>query len=84
MKLTIINLYDSTDCETCGSSGAEGYRVLRDGEPLVELKAIAHCHSGQRTYDEHDLLREVLKAFGHDVLVESGGEEPSFPEDDGE
>lgn len=66
-RVRIEHLSDSYDgCETCGSSYAEGFRVLVDDAEVICLEPLAHCFSGQ-SFDNEDLLRAILKHFGHEL-----------------
>lgn len=58
--------YDN--CETCGSSWAEGARVFVDGVLALDLSPVAHCHSGLH-YDQGDVYERLLRHLGHVVEV---------------
>lgn len=66
--ITIKWLEDDFDCETCGPSYASGAVVSMDGEPLVTLLPVAHCHGGE-SWHQDDVLRAILQHLGH-TLVE--------------
>lgn len=57
-------LSDSHNCETCGTSYAEGYRIYVDGTLVKELLPVAHCFGGDNYYDD-DLIAAILEHFGH-------------------
>lgn len=56
--------YDN--CETCGSSYAEGARVFVDDAMVLDLAPVAHCHSGVN-YDQQDVYERLLRHLGHTV-----------------
>lgn len=66
MKLTVERLQDTHDCETCGMSWANGFRVTLDGNVIVDLKPSAHCFGGNN-YGEQRLLFAVLDHLGYEV-----------------
>jgi hypothetical protein len=68
MKYTIRSISDDYDCETCGSSYAEGYEIFKDGELVHVLKPIAHCYGGD-SFDGDDLLTWILTDLGHSVDI---------------
>lgn len=60
-------LTDSYDnCETCGSSWAEGARVFVDGALALDLEPSAHCFGGAH-YDQSDVYERLLRHLGHTV-----------------
>jgi hypothetical protein len=63
-EVLIEYLSDSYECETCGTSYAEGYRIYVDGAVVRELKPSAHCFDGTN-FSENDMLAAVLEHFGH-------------------
>lgn len=65
-RIHIQWLYDETDCETCGSSGAEGARVTLDGEQLLRLDPIASCCSPE-TWSDAEVYQNILGALGFEV-----------------
>lgn len=73
MKLEIQHLYDDTyECDDCGGGvGAHGYRLIVDGEMVVERTPIDHCCS-PTTYEEDDMIRDILVHVGKlkDVEIE--------------
>jgi hypothetical protein len=58
-------LYDDHDCETCGSSYAEGAVININGKE-IELEPLAHCFGGT-TYDERKVFETILKELGYTV-----------------
>lgn len=71
MKIEIETSNDTHDCETCGSTWAEGGTVTIDGEVVLDLEPLAHCFGGQN-YSETDLLVMALAKVGIDVDVDGG------------
>ncbi|ANW00705.1 hypothetical protein [Bradyrhizobium icense] len=69
MKIEIEWLHDSYDnCETCGTSYAEGARVYVDGALAVDMSPVAHCLGGAH-YSDSDVYSAILKHLGHEVLI---------------
>jgi hypothetical protein len=68
MKYTIRNINDDYDCETCGSSYAEGFEIIKDGNLVHTLKPVAHCYNGD-SFDGDDLLTWILNDLGHSVEI---------------
>lgn len=64
--LKIEWLSDSTDCETCGPSWAEGATVTLNGEELFTRQPLASCYYGY-DYDERAIFDEILNKLGYDV-----------------
>lgn len=69
MKIEIKTWTDSHDCETCGSSWAEGGIVYVDGKEVLRREPSAYCF-GVPSFSESDLLVMALKKLGHQVLVD--------------
>lgn len=69
MKIEIITDRDSSDCETCGSTYADGGRVLVDGVEVLSRPARAHCLGGS-DYSDSDLLVMALAKLGHQIVVD--------------
>lgn len=75
-KYTLTLTNDSYDCELCGWSSAQGFRLEDgDGKAVLESEAIAHCYAGQDV-DTHDVMMQSLKFFGekHGFSVELADE----------
>lgn len=49
--LKICRNYDSHDCDTCGSSYADGATIYLDGKQILDLVPIAHCYDNVHYYD---------------------------------
>lgn len=67
-KVELDARYDEYDCETCGTSYAEGFFVMIDGEPFGDYSPCAHCHSGQ-SYFLQDVLTDVMEHLGHELKI---------------
>lgn len=66
MDIKIERLTDSYDCETCGSSWAEGARIFIDGALAFELTPHARCYDGD-DYSDDQIFAKVLEHLGHTV-----------------
>lgn len=66
-RILIEKISDSTDCETCGCSFADGARVHFDGRLVLELAPVADCFGGT-SYDEDEIFAEVLRHMGHGLV----------------
>lgn len=64
--LEIKWLSDDSDCDTCGSSYADGARVTLNGEPLLELTPVASCLGGAH-WSEADVYRKIIEKLGYQV-----------------
>lgn len=65
-QIKIEWLHDSHDCETCGSSYAEGARVWIDGKEAIELEPVAHCYDGAN-WSESEVFRRIMEHLGHSL-----------------
>lgn len=68
MRYQIQTVFDDYDCETCGSSYAEGFVITEEGNPLpiVNLIPLAHC-TRSKEFELSDALAHILKKLGHEV-----------------
>jgi hypothetical protein len=66
MDIGIKRLSDTHDCETCGSSWADGALVYIDDALALELEPHAHCYDGTN-YNDEDIFRKILEHLGHTV-----------------
>lgn len=57
-------LTDDHDCETCGSSYAQGARVTLNGEAILELIPSAHCYDGDN-WSESQVYEMVFRHLGY-------------------
>ena len=68
-KIEIERLFDDYECETCGSSYAEGGIVQIDGEQILERIPRAYCYNDP-SFTEMDLLVMSLKQLGIEIIVD--------------
>lgn len=68
-RVEITWLDDSHDCETCGSSCAEGARVSIDGSLVLDLEPVAHCYDGA-SWERDTILHRILAQLGAHVVVD--------------
>jgi hypothetical protein len=59
-------LSDSHDCDTCGSSYAEGAEITMPDGSVSILPAIAHCYAGE-SYDSQYVYEAILYKLGYKV-----------------
>jgi len=64
-------LTDVHDCETCGSSWAQGARVTLDGETILEMVPVAHCFGGDN-WDETQVYEAIFRHIGYSLQEEPG------------
>ena len=60
-------LFDSDECETCGTNWAEGAEVRVDGVSFLSLTPFATCFNGNH-YDEAEVYRRILVALGYKII----------------
>ena len=65
-NLTIERLSDDCDCETCGTSWAEGAIVKLNDRIILELEPHASCYGG-KSWTDADVYHEILKYLGYTV-----------------
>lgn len=66
MKIRIENVVDTQDCETCGTSWADGYIVYLDNELFLEFSPLAACWDGV-TYERDYVYAQILSKLGYEV-----------------
>lgn len=66
-KIEIKWIYDEHDCDTCGSSYAEGAIVKIDGKEALVLEPFAHCFDDQ-SFSETEVFEKILEHLGHEVV----------------
>lgn len=66
MKIEIEWISDSTDCETCGGSYAEGAVVKIDGEVVIDMTPCAACYDGT-SFTSEEVYKALLTHLGHEV-----------------
>ena len=67
-EITIRQISDEYECETCGPSFAEGF-IITVGEKEILLEPDAHCYDSV-SYDYDDVLKAVAESLGHTVKIE--------------
>lgn len=63
MKINIEWTEDGHDCETCGSSSADGAIVKIDGAEVFNFAPLAACYDGE-SFTEDFVLGEILTHLG--------------------
>lgn len=66
MKIRIEQLFDETDCETCGVSYATGFIVYLDDEKFLEFLPLAACYDGD-SFELDYVYGQILAKLGYDV-----------------
>ena len=70
MKIKIEWLTDTHDCETCGTSWADGARVTvtrRGGkQSVLEFTPVARCHDSS-DWSSDEVFKAILVSLGYDV-----------------
>jgi hypothetical protein len=74
VKIEVTTDYDSTECEACGTSYADGGTVTIDGVEVLSLPAHAHCYGGDDN-SPHQLIIKALIAAGHEVIIDGAFQE---------
>ena len=69
MKIEITTDADTSECDCCGTSYAEGGEVVIDGKTILSRPASASC-VGSESWNEAELLVMALKKIGYDVSVD--------------
>lgn len=67
-RIKIVELFDESDCEICGSSYAQGYKVYADEELILSYIPMAHCYDSE-SYDIADVHKDILEYLGYEVEV---------------
>ncbi len=62
-------LSDTSDCEACGGSWAEGARVTMPDGSIIDMTPHATCMSITH-YDMHDVYRAILARLGYSEVEE--------------
>ena len=71
MKIKIEWLYDSHDCETCGTDYALGAHV-QIGDASLHFEPVAHCYDGS-DWTMAEVYEEILKHLGHELEIVDEG-----------
>ena len=67
-RIKIVELFDESDCETCGSSYAQGYNVYADEELILSYIPSAHCYDSE-SYDIAYVYKDILEYLGYELEV---------------
>ena len=70
-------LTDSCECETCGTSYADGAVVsikFPNAIKVINLEPVAHCFDGD-DYSVEKIYKRILDELGHKVFESYEGEE---------
>lgn len=59
---------DYHDCETCGSSYAEGATVTIDGTDFGDFTPCAHCYDS-KTFSREQILFAIIEGLGNEVIA---------------
>lgn len=67
MQVQIKWMSDHHECETCGTSYADGAIVTFENTiPAIHMIPHAHCYDGE-DYDAETVYKEILRRLGHTV-----------------
>jgi hypothetical protein len=69
-RILVEKITDSSDCDTCGCSFADGARVHFDGQLVLELLPVADCDGG-KSYGDDEVYAEILRHLGHGLVYSS-------------
>lgn len=69
MKIEINTKIDYHECETCGTSYADGGSVYVDDKLVLERPPRSYCFDSP-SFDQNDLLVMALKKVGIEVFVD--------------
>lgn len=67
-NIKITWLDDHHDCETCGSSYAEGARVEIDGVEFGDFEPFAHCFDS-KSFERDEIFAAIFAHLGHTIEV---------------
>lgn len=69
-RIRIERITDTSDCDDCGISFADGALIYLDGELHTELQPAAACFGGV-SYDDDAIYLHVLRALDLSVVYSS-------------
>lgn len=69
-NITIEWLSDECDCDSCGSSYADGANVFIEDVLVLELTPKAHCFNDV-TYSTETVYEKILQHLGHTIEYEA-------------
>ena len=68
MAYKIEYLYDEHDCDTCGYSYAEGYKIYKDDVLVIDKSPSAYCYSSV-DHPQSEAAFDILKLERIEVEV---------------
>lgn len=68
MTYKIEYLYDEHDCDTCGCSWAEGYKIYKDDVLVIDKSPSAYCYSSV-DHPQSEAAFDILKLERIEVEV---------------
>lgn len=68
VEYQVTYLQDTYDCETCGSSYADGYEIRKNGELVYTMKPVAHCYGGDN-YTQDELVEWIVNDLGAKIAI---------------
>lgn len=71
---TIIWLEDEHECETCGYSYAQGYKIYKDDNLLIDKEPIASCFNSSN-YEHSNAAFDILSLEGIQIETVDGSNE---------
>lgn len=72
---TIVWLEDEHECETCGYSYAQGYKIYKDDKLVVDKEPVASCFDSLN-FDHSNAALDILKIEDVQIdFVEVGEDE---------
>lgn len=63
---TIVWLEDQHECETCGYSYAQGYKIYKDEKLMIDKEPLSHCYDPVN-YDHSNAAFDILKLEGIEI-----------------
>lgn len=74
MNYKIVWLEDQHECETCGYSYAQGYKIYKDEKLVIDKTPISHCYDSLN-YDQSNAAFDILNLEGIEIEAVEGGNE---------
>ena len=65
--VTIEWLHDEHECDTCGTSFADGAIVTLNDETILEMIPHAHCFGGCH-WNSEEVYKLILEKLGYEIL----------------
>jgi len=70
---TIVWLEDQHECETCGYSYAQGYKIYKDEKLVIDKEPLSHCYDSLN-YDHSNAAFDILNLEGIQIETVDGEE----------